>query len=150
MLLNTKFNPSRGYPNGSALSEPFAIKKAGSPLVPVILEQGSLVTQETQNGITVMDKATTPNLSSADPIDVWLVVEGNDDYSGEYTGKLMACKCMSGVIWDTNQYVAGSYVAGTPVSFSGGLLKVKAANEQIIGHVLDDNSATTGVIRISS
>jgi hypothetical protein len=150
MLLNSKFDITRGYPNGSALSEPFAIKKTGSPLAPVSLPQGTLVTQELQSGATVVDAATTPDLSSADPIDVWLVVEGNDDYSGEYVEKVMACKCLSGIIWETDQYTAGSYPPGTPVSFSAGKLKVKGANEQIIGHVLDDLTATKGTLRISS
>jgi hypothetical protein len=150
MLLNSKFDVTRGYPNGSALAEPFAIKKTGSPLVPVSLPLGTLITQELQSGATVVDAATTPDLSSADPIDVWLVVEGNDDYSGEYVEKVMAVKCLSGVIWETDQFAAGSYTPGTPVSFSAGQLKVKGANEQIIGHVLDDNSSTTGKIRISS
>lgn len=149
-LLNSKFDVPRGYPNGSALAEPFAIKKTGSPLAPVTLEAGSLVTQELQSGATVVDKATTPDVSSNDPIDVWLVVEGNDDYSGEYVEKCMAVKCGSGVIWETNVFAAGSYTPGTPVSFSGGELKVKGANEQIIGYVLDDFSSTKGTIRISS
>ena len=150
MLLNSKFDIPRGYPNGSALAEPFAIKKTGSPLAPVSLPQGTLVTQELQGSATVVDAATTPNLSVADPIDVWVVVEGNDDYSGEYVEKVMACNRLSGLIWETDQFAAGSYPPGTPVSFSAGQLKVKAANEQIIGHVLDDFSSTKGTIRISS
>jgi hypothetical protein len=149
-LLNSKFDTRRGYPNGSALAEPFAIKKTGSPLAPVSLPQGTLVTQELQNSATVMDAATSPDLSSADPIDVWLVVEGNDDYSGEYVEKIMACKCLSGLIWETNDFAAGSYTPGTPVSFSAGQVKVKATNEQIIGHVLHDFSSTTGTIWVSS
>lgn len=150
MLLNSKFDVTRGYPNGSALAEPFAIKKTGSPLVPVSLPLGTLITQELQSGNTVVDKATSPDLSSADPIDVWVVVEGNDDYSGEYVEKVMACKCGSGLIWETDQFAAGAYTPGTPVSFNAGQLKVKGANEQIIGHVLYDYTATKGTIRISS
>lgn len=149
-LLNSKFDTPRGYPNGSALAEPFKIKKTGSPLAPVSLPQGSLITQEDQSGETVMDLATTPDLSVADPIDVWVVVEGNDDYSGEYVEKVMACKCGSGLIWETDQFAAGSYPPGTPLSFSAGELKVKAANEQIIGHVLDDLTTSKGTIRVSS
>lgn len=149
-LLNSKFDVTRGYPNGSALAEPFSIKKSGSPLVPVSMPQGSLVTQELQGTITVMDLATTPDLSGADPIDVWVVVEGNDDYSGEYVGKVMACKCGSGLIWETDQLTAGTYTPGTPVSFTGGKLKVKGANEQIIGYVKDDLTATKGTITVSS
>jgi hypothetical protein len=149
-LFASKFDTPRGYPNGSALAEPFKIKLTGSPLAPASLPQGTLVTQELQGTETVMAAATTPNLSSADPIDVWVVVEGNDDYSGEYVKKIMACKCGSGLIWETDQFAAGTYTPGVPLSFSAGKLKVKAANEQIIGHVLDDFSATKGTIRVSS
>ena len=149
-LLNGKFDIPRGYPHGSALAEPFAIKKTGAPLAPVTLAQGKLVTQELQSGATVMDLATTPDLSGADPIDVWLVVEGNDDYSGEYVEKIMAVKCSSGVIWETDDFAAGAYTPGLPVTFDGGQLKLKGANDQIIGYVLDDLSSTKGTIRISS
>jgi hypothetical protein len=147
-LLNSKFDTPRGYPNGSALAEPFKIKKTGS--TPNAIAQGKIVTQELQAGATVVDLATTPDLSSADPIDAWLVVEGNDDYSGEYVEKVMAVKCLSGIIWETADFAAGSYPPGTPVSFSSGQVKVKGANDQIIGHVLDDLQTSKGTIRISS
>ena len=149
-LFSSKFDITRGYPNGSALAEPFKIKLTGSPLAPVSMPQGSLITQELQGLETVMDLATSPLLNAADPIDVWVVVEGNDDYSGEYVKKVMACKCMSGLIWETDQLTAGAYTPGTPLSFTAGKLKVKDTNEQIIGYVLDDFTATKGTIRISS
>jgi hypothetical protein len=150
-LLNSKFDTPRGYPNGSALAEPFKIKKTGAPLAPVSLPQGTLITQELQNNETVMDAATSPNLTAADPIDVWVVVEGNDDYSGEYVEKVMACKCGSGLIWETDQLAVGTYTPGTALSFSAGQLKPKTlATEQIIGHVLHDFTSTKGTIWVSS
>jgi len=146
-ILTSKFDFHRGYPNGSALAEPFKVKvNAG---VPVSLPGGHLVTQELQNGETVMDAATTPDLSSADPKQVWLVMEGNDDYSGEYVKGGQACRVGSGLIWSTDQYTAGTYTPGVPVSFSAGKLKVKAANEQIIGFVLYDKTATEGKVYIA-
>jgi len=147
-LLNSKFDIRRGYPNGSALAEPFSIKVVGG--VAVSLPQGKVVTQELQGSKTVVNAASSPDLSSADPIDAWLVVEGNDDFSGQYVGKLMAVKLGSGVIFETSGYAAGAYAPGTPVSFSAGDLKVKAANEQIIGYVLEDLTATKGTLVISS
>lgn len=143
-----KFDFHRGYPNGSALAEPFAIKKVAG--VPVSLPGGTLVTQELSGTETVVDKATTPDLSSADPIQVWLVMEGNDDYSGEYVEKVQAVRLGSGVIWSTGEYTAGSYTPGTPVSFSAGKIKVKAANEQIVGYVLYDKTATEGKVYIAA
>lgn len=146
-ILNSKFDILRGYPNGSALAEPFKVKKTAG--VPVSLPGGTLVTQELQDGATVMDAATTPDVSSADPIQVWLVVEGNDDYSGEFVVGGHACRVGSGLIWETDQYTAGTYTPGTAISFSAGKIKVKAANEQIIGYVLHDKTATEGVVVVA-
>lgn len=149
-ILDAKFDILRGYPNGSALVWPFAIKKTGTPAVAVSMPAGKLVTQELSGAATVVDLATTPDLSSADPIEVWLVVEGNDDYSGSYVDKIAAAKPGSGLIWETDDYAAGTYTPGTPVSFNAGQLKVKAANEQIVGHVLEDRTATKGTVVISA
>lgn len=149
-ILNSKFDILRGYPNGSASVWPFPIKKTGSPATPVSIPAGTLVTQELDGGQTVVDKATTPDLSSADPIEVWLVVEGNDDYSGEFVEKVATAKPGTGLIWETDDYAAGSYTPGTPVSFSGGQIKVKAANEQIVGYVLEDRTATKGTVVVSA
>lgn len=146
-ILNSKFDFHRGYPNGSALAEPFKVKMSGS--TPISTPGGTLVTQELQNGETVMAAATTPDVSSVDPIQVWLVMEGNDDYSGEFVRGGQACRVGSGLIWVTDQYEAGSYTPGTAVSFNAGKLKVKGANEQIIGYVLYDKTATDGTIVVA-
>lgn len=146
-ILNSKFDFHRGYPNGSALAEPFKVKKNAG--VPVSLPGGTLVTQELQNGETVMDAATTPDITSVDPIQVWLVMEGNDDYSGQFVEGGQACRVGSGLIWSTDQYEAGSYAPGTPVSFNAGKLKVKGATDQLIGYVLYDKTATEGKVYIA-
>lgn len=143
-----KFDLHRGYPNGSALAEPFKIKEVAG--VAVSLPGGSLVTQELQGTETVVDKATTPDLSAADPIQVWLVMEGNDDYSGEFTGMCMCTLLGSGIAWETGEYEAGAYPPGTAVSFTDGKIKVKAANEQIAGYVIFDKTATEGLLVIAS
>jgi hypothetical protein len=149
-LLNSKFDILRGYPNGSALTWPFAIKTAGSPAVPVSLPGGTIVTQELQDSQTVVDKATSPDLSSADPVEAWLVVEGNDDFSGQFVGKVACAKLGTGIIFETDQYDAGSYTPGTPVSMNAGKIKVKAVNNQIIGFVLEDRTATKGTVVVSA
>ena len=147
-ILNSKFDFHRGYPNGSALAEPFKVKMSGS--TPVSIPGGSLVTQELQNGETVMDLATTPNLSTHDPVQVWLVMEGNDDYSGEFVKGGQACRVGSGLIWVTDQYAAGVYTPGKAVTFDAGVLKLKTlATEQIIGYVLYDKTATDGTIVVA-
>lgn len=148
-ILNTrKFDILRGYPNGSGLVWPFPIKKTAG--VVNSIPQGTIVTQELQDSQTVVDAATTPDLSVADPKEMWLVVEGNDDYSGEFVGKCNTVKLGSGVIWEADDYAAGAYTPGTPVSVSAGQVKVKGANEQIIGYVLEDRTASKGTVVISS
>ena len=149
-LLNSKFDLLRGYPNGSALVWPFMIKKTGSPLAPVTIAGGKLVTQELQGTNTVVNLASTPALDTQDPIDVWLVVEGNDDYSGEFVEKCNTVKVGSGIIWETDDYEAGSYTVGQAVSFSSGQIMPKDTNEQIIGYVLEDRTATKGTLVISA
>jgi len=83
-LLNSKFDILRGYPNGSALVWPFAIKTTGSPPVAVALPGGTIVTQELQGTQTVVAVMTSPNVSTHPPKEPWLVVEGNDDFSGQF------------------------------------------------------------------
>lgn len=147
-LLNSKFDILRGYPNGSALAWPFQIKKTGGSYVSI--PAGTIVTTELSGTSTVVDKATTPNTSTNDPKPMWLVVEGNDDFSGTFVQKCAACKLGSGIIWETENYAAGSYTPGVAVSVSAGQIKVKATNEQIIGYVLEDRSATKGTVVIEA
>jgi len=146
-LLASLFDFHRGYPNGSALAWPFLIKKTAG--VPATIAAGSIVTQELSGTDTVIDLATTPNTSIADPVSPWLVMEGNDDYSGTFVEKVNAVRLGTGIVWRTDDYAAGTYTPGVAVSFSAGQVKVKAANEQIIGHVLEDLTATVGVVVIA-
>jgi|MudIll2142460700_1097286.scaffolds.fasta_scaffold00003_139 hypothetical protein len=149
LLNNPTFDILRGYPNGSALAEPFPIKQT-TPGVYESLPAGAIVTQELQNNQAVMSKATTPNVSIADPIQVWLVVEGNDDFSGQYTGMCMCVRLGTGFIWSTKTYTAGTYTPGVPVSFNAGVIKAKAVNEQIIGYVREDKTATEGKVVVAA
>lgn len=146
-LNNPTFDIRRGYPNGSAMAEPFPIKKSGG--VALSLPQGTIVTQELQDGQTVMAAATSPNLSVADPKQMWVVVEGNDDFSGQFTGMCMCVLLGTGFMWWTKSYAAGSYPAGTPVSVSAGQIKVKATNEQIIAYVVHDKTATESAVEVA-
>jgi len=150
-ILDSKFDILRGYPNGSGLVWPFKIKTAGSPAVPVSIPGGTLVTQELQNNETVVDKATTPDITAADPIEVWLVTEGNDDYSGQFTKACNGVKVGSGVIWETDAYGAGTWTPGKAVTVSAGQVELKTlATQQIIGHVLEDRTSSKGTVVISA
>jgi hypothetical protein len=148
-ILNTrKFDILRGYPNGSGLVWPFWIKKTAG--VANDIPQGTIVTQELQDGETVVDKATSANLAAADPKEMWLVVEGNDDYSGQFVGKCNTVKLGSGIIWEADDFAAGAYTPGTPVMVTAGQVQVKTGTQQIIGYVLEDRSASKGTVVISS
>lgn len=77
--------------------------------------------------------ATTPNISSADPLLVFVTVDGNTDFSGSFVQKLTVLH--GGFTMMTDQYNAGAYVSGTPVSFTSGKIKLAATNDQVIGFV---------------
>jgi hypothetical protein len=150
-ILDSKFDILRGYPNGSASVWTFDIKQTGSPLAPVLLPGGTLVTQELQGTLTVVDKATTPDISTLDPLEVWLVVEGNDDYSGEFTKKVACAKPGTGLIWETDDFGAGTWTPGKAVTYSAGQAILRTAvTQQVLGHVLEDRSATKGTVVISA
>ena len=61
----------------------------------------------------------------------------------------MCVRLGSGLIWSTTDYAAGSYPAGTAISFASGQVKVKASNEQIIGYVKEDKTATESKVVIA-
>ena len=150
-LLNSKFDILRGYPNGSALTWPFAIKTAGGPpAVAVALPGGTLVTQELQGTQTVVDKMTSPNITSASPKEPWLVVEGNDDFSGQFVGKCACAKLGTGIIFETDQYDSGTYAPGTAVAASTGKIKEAALTDQVVGYVLENRIATKGTVVVSA
>jgi len=147
-LLNSKFDILRGYPNGSALTWPFQIKKTGGSYVNI--PAGTIVTTELSGTATVVNAATTPDMSSAPSKPMWLVVEGNDDFSGQFVQKCAACKLGSGIIWETDSYAAGTYNPGQAVSVSAGQIKEYAVTNQVIGHVLENRVATKGTLVIEA
>lgn len=145
-LLNSKFDVKRGYPNGSAVHWDFTVKSTGGTYEAIA--GGKIVTVQAASGLPVVTLATTPNTSIADEIDVYLVIEGNDDFSGTFVQKVSVLRFGSGFIFTTADYAAGSYAIGTKVSFSAGQIKVKATNEQIIGSVIEVD-ATNSTITIA-
>jgi hypothetical protein len=146
-VLASKFDITRGYPNG-ALEEDFPIKKTGTTYETI--PAGHLVVPEADAaGAAVISAGTTPDTSQTDNAPVWLVVEGNDDFSGDYVKKAHCLRLGSGLIWETDQFAAGTYAVSTPVSFSAGKIKVKGSNEQIIGYVVANEVTARGVLRIA-
>ena len=149
-LLNSKFDILRGYPNGSALVWPFAIETTGSPPVAVALPGGTLVTQKLQGSQTVVNTLTTPDITGFRPKEPWLVVEGNDDFSGQFVGKCACAKLTTGIIFETDQYEAGAYAPGTALCALGGKIKEAGATDQIIGWVLENRISTKGTVVVSA
>lgn len=149
-ILTSKFDVLRGYPNGSALTWPFPIHVDGG--VAVTLPAGTVVDMLSEGQTDgSMDVATSPDLSTDPTIETWIVVEGNDDFSGQFVGKCACVKLGSGVIWETDQYEAGTYAPGTAVKAASGKVDEWAATkDQIIGYVIENRISTKGTLVISS
>jgi len=143
-LLNNKFDVLRGWPREGALDESFVAKVTAG--VPVTLPPGTVVHQLSADGS--VDVATTPNVSIADPLPVWVVVESNADFSGKFVGKVVCLRANAMFKLDPANYSAGVYNPGVLVSFSAGVWKVAAANDQVIGEVIRNDAATDGTITV--
>ncbi len=143
MILNDKFDVLRGWPREGALDESFPAKKTAG--VPVVLAPGDVVRMLPDGTV---DKATTPNLSAADPIAPWVVVEGTNDYSGRFTGKVVCLRANAMFRLDPANFIPGTYNRATLVSFDGGRFKVAAANDQVIGEVIANDVATDGTLTV--
>lgn len=145
MLLNsTKFDVLRGWPHGSAIDQCFAPKVSGGS--PVSLPAGTVVAVQSDGTV---DKASTPNVTTTDPVQVWVVFEGNDDFSAKFVGKV---NCLQGELMlrlDPANFVAGTWTPGKPVSFNAGQFRLAAANDQIVGQVVEDDTATDGTVVIT-
>lgn len=136
MMLNKLFDVLRGWPREGAIDETFpAHVTAGTPDA---LPAGTVVTIQSDGS---MAAATTPNLSTTDPLPVWVVVEGNDDFSGTFLEKVVCLRMNAELKLDPANFSAGSYNPGTLLSFSGGKFEVAATNNQVIGEVISNNTA---------
>lgn len=141
MLLNNKFDVLRGWPREGAIDETFAAKVTAG--VPVQLAPGTVVEVQSDGSV---DKATTPNMSSADGKATWVVVETNDDFSGKFLAKVVCLRKNAMLRLDPANLNAGTYTPGTKVTFNTGKWAVAAANDQIIGEVIKDDSAIDGTV----
>ena len=108
---------------------------------------GTVVTVQTDK--VRWTRPPTPDRSSANEIPTWLVVEGNDDFSGTFTGKVVALRKNAVVKLDPANFNAGSYTPGVLVTFGHRQVQAAAAaHDQIIGEVLRDDTAIDGTITI--
>jgi len=93
--LNSAFDVLRGWPNGSALSWDF-VQKAG---IANIVEGTVVAVEDDGAGRSVVDRHESALLIGNNPDHPWLVVQGADQYDGEFTGKLTCVKLRTGVVF---------------------------------------------------
>lgn len=145
MLLNKLFDVLRGWPREGAIDEAFPINQTSPPAYDSI----PLGTVFTVNSTGKAVAATTPNRTTTDAVDVWVCVAGNDDFSGQFVNKVVGLRGNAMLrLSVADNLVAGTYTPGSKLSFNAGKFKVAAITEQIIGHILADNSATNGTVDV--
>lgn len=141
MLLNSKFDILRGYPKEGAIDETYPIHVTTGTFDSVTL--GMVVKLGTDGAVIA---ATTPDRSTVEAISTWVVVEGNDDPAGAFLQKAVCLRSNAVFRLDPSNLNAGSYPPSTRLTFSAGKWQPAVTNNQIIGEVLEDNTATDGTI----
>lgn len=124
---------------------------AGQPdsqgtLQPGTIKNGHIVTQDALGNVGL---ATSPDLSGALSIMLWVVVSGNDDYGG-MASKRVNC-AHGGLRMKTEMYdPAQSYTVGAPLIAAAGILtpKVLNDNKQVFGYVASTYDAASGVLDV--
>jgi len=144
MILNSKFDVLRGWPREGAIDEHFPINQT-TPPTPDSLPLGTVV-YVTATGTAAA--ATTPNRSTTDAVSPWVVVAGNDDFSSQFVDKVVVLRANAEFKLDPANFNAGTYTPGTKLTFSAGKWQPATTNDQIIGEVLVDNTATDGTIDV--
>ena len=86
--------------------------------------------------------ASTPS-SGADSIPVWVVIEGNDDFSGTFLEKVNCLRGDCVLQLDPANYSAGSYAPNTELTFSSGKFAAATTGQQIVAEVLSVNASNS-------
>lgn len=142
--LNSKFDILRGFPKEGAIDQSFGIHQT-TPGTDDSLPSGVVVTVGTDGKVVA---ATTPNRSTTNPVKTWVVIEGNDDYSAQFVSKVVCLRSNAMLKLDPSNFNAGVYTAGTALTFSSGKWQPATTNNQVIGSVVADNTATDGTIDV--
>jgi hypothetical protein len=140
--LNSKFDVLRGFPNEGAIGESFGIHQT-TPGIDDLLPAGMVIKVGTD---TKAVAATTPTRNNTNAVKTWVVIEGNDDFSGQFVSKVVCVRSNAMLRLDPANFNAGSYTPGTALTFSSGKWQPAVTNDQVIGSVLADNTATDGTI----
>lgn len=117
----------------------------GTPVAGTIVA-GHIVTQDASGNVAL---ATSPDLSAALSIMMWVVVSGNNDWGG-IASKRVNC-AHGGLRMKTEKFdTAQSYPVGAPLIALNGILtpKVLNDNKQIVGYVASTYVAADGVLDV--
>lgn len=144
MRLNSLFDVLRGWPREGAIDDSFKIHQT-TPGTDDSLPLGTVVSVQSDGTVAA---ATTPDRSTTNAVATWVVVEGNDDFSGQFVHKVVCLRANAEFKLDPSNFNAGTYTPGTKLTFSAGKWQVAALHNQIIGEVLIDNTATDGTITV--
>ncbi len=136
-ILTSKFDVLRGWPKEGAIDETFPVYSPGG--TPVAIPSGSVIYLRTDGTVDLVSVGSNPAA-------VWLVVEGNDDYSGAYLQKVVALR--GNCVVQTSNFEAGSWAVSSMVSYTLGQFSLAASGEQVVGEVLKDDRATNGTLTI--
>ncbi len=144
MILDSKFDVLRGWPQQGALDESFTIHQTVSGTDDA-LPSGTVIKVGTDGKAVA---ATTPNRSTTEGAATWVVVAGNDDLSSQFVHKVVGLRANAMFRLDPANFNAGTYTPGAKLTFSAGKWQVATTNDQIIGEVIADNTATDGTIDV--
>jgi len=142
MILASLFDILRGYPREGAIDEVFPVNQTSPPAYDS-LPSGTVITVNSSGNAVA---ATTPNLSSANYVPTWVVIEGNDDFSGTFLEEVTCLRANAELKLDPSNLNSGSFTVGTLVTFSSGKWSPATTNNQIIGEVLSNNQSVDGTI----
>jgi hypothetical protein len=76
----------------------------------------------------------------------WVVIEGNDDFSGLFLQKAVCLRSNAMFRLDPANFNAGTYTPGVKLTFSTGKWQPAVTGNQIIGEVIEDSTAVDGTI----
>jgi hypothetical protein len=141
MKLSSLFDILRGYPREGAIDEVFPIHVSSGTYSSVTL--GMVVSVGTDGTVQA---ATSPNRSSANGIATWVVIAGNEDFSGTYLEEAVCLRANAELKLDPSNLTTGSFTVGTKLSFNAGQWTPATTNNQIIGEVLSNNQSVDGTI----
>jgi hypothetical protein len=141
MRLNSKFDVLRGWPKEGAIDTAFPIHATSG--TPDTLPPGMVVALQSDGSVAA---ATTVNRSTTNGTPTWVVVEGNDDFSAQFVGKVNCIRKNAVLRLDPANFNAGSYAVGSLVTFSSGKWQLAVTNNQVIGEVIEDDRATDGTL----